>query len=827
MLSPDWATLDRVLDRALDLDGPEREAFLATLDRATIEALTPLLHDALRDDPLLDHPDVVLGALRHDDDLPDDGLVIEGARVGPYEIDALVGEGGMGRVFRAHRVDGAFDQTVAVKVVRASLVLAGSDVGARLRRERDLLATLDHPGIARLLDGGQTDDGVPYLVTEFVDGAAITTWADARVLGVKVRIRLMIEVARAIDHAHRRFVVHRDLKPSNVLVTERDGTPRPVVLDFGIAKLLDEAEAEGVSGVPLTRTGMRLLTPAYAAPELFEPGAAVTAATDVYGLGALLYELLTARRPRGGAETSDPTTEVTRPSKAVLLPETTAAFDASQRARALRGDLDTICLKALHPDPARRYASAAALAEDLARYLDGRPVEARPDSLAYVAGRFARRHRAAVAAAAFALLALVGGLGLALVALGHEREARAEAEASAVRATEASDLLAGLFRMSDPDYGDGHAVTVREAVEEGVRLTRSIESAPLRAYLLRVLGRTYIDLGEPAMADSLLQAALAVHGEDALSGEATRIRLDLALTRDALGDPERALALGQKLYRDHRGDADPSTALSALRIMSTAYSRLGRHDEAVDVAKQATVRLGSGSNADQQMLVRARLGEALLDAGRVEEAIPHLEEALRLSAEMFGWEHGHTLRAVTMLGYAEGRRGEIGKAEAYLREAMALAAHRHDAKRNGYTLAYLYPLAYLGEARLRAGQFRQAAAALDSAITLAGPMIGTDHPDLGDWLTLRATACNSFGAYEQAEGAAREALAIAETHASVPTVAHGRALAQLGRALRGQGRTRDARAILQRALVSFASPDAEERPGADEIAAVRAALAEE
>jgi serine/threonine-protein kinase len=782
---PDWAALDQALDRALALEGSEREAFLASLDGAIREALTPLLHDALREDSFLDRPEAVLASLYEDDGRLDERRIAKGARIGPYQIEALVGEGGMGRVFRAHRVDGAFDQTVAVKVVRTSLALAGSDVADRLRRERKVLASLDHPCIARLLDGGETDDGVPYLVTEFIDGAEITTWAEDRALDVKARVRLLIEVARAVDHAHRRFIVHCDLKPSNVLVTERDGAARPVVLDFGIAKLLDAAEWEGTHGFPLTRTGLRLLTPAYAAPELFEPTATVTTAADVYGLGALLYELLTGRRPHDDtAASGPPTAEVIRPSKAVTLPTTatvaTAASDPAQRARALRGDLDTICLKALHPEPDRRYASAAALADDLARYLDGHPVEARPDSLAYVAGRFARRHRVALAAAVVALIGLVGGLGVALVALGNEREARAEAEAAATRATEAADLLAGLFRMSNPDYDDGRAVTLLEAVEEGVRQAGAVESDPLRAYLLRVLGETYIDLGEPAIADSLLQAALALYGEDAVSGEATKIRLSLALTRNALADPARTLALGQRVYRDHRNDADLGTALFALRLMSRAYSRLGQHNEAIEAAERARALLGPEGSASERMLMNAQLGQVLSAAGRIAESIPYLEETLQQSVQVFGRASGETSRALANLGYAKGRLGEIEAAEALLGEAIAFHAQRYGAHRVGY------PLAHLGEARLRAGRFRQAAAALDSAVTMAGPIIGMDHPDIGHWLTLQATAHNGYGAYEEAERAARRALAIAQTPG------WEQALAQLGVALRGQGRDQEA-----------------------------------
>ena len=815
--APSWSDLDAALDRALDLDGAEREAFVASLDEPMRAALAPMLRNALRDDTVLDAPGAVFSLLAEASPAPPPSP--QGERVGPYEIESLIGEGGMGRVYRARRADGAFEQTVAVKVVRTSLALAGSDVADRLRRERALLAALDHPGIARLLDGGETDDGVPYLVTEFVDGEPITEWADAHDLGVRDRVRLLVDVARAVDHAHRRFVVHRDLKPSNVLVAERDG-PRPVVLDFGIAKVVEAAGDPGP--FPRTRTGLRLLTPAYAAPELFEPTATVTTAADVYGLGALLYELLTGRRPHDDADRpAPPSTEPTRPSRIVTTGSgaaegaqpTGGVVDPARRSRALRGDLDTICLKALHPDPARRYASAADLADDLGRYLDGRPVEARPDSLAYVAGRFVRRHRATVAAGAVALAALVVGFGVAVVSLADEREARAEAEAAATRATEAAGLLAGLFQTANPDYADGRAVTVAEAVAEGVGRVRAVEDDSLRAYLLRVLGETYIQLGEPVIADSLLQEALMVHGADAVGAEPSRVRGRLLATRDALSDPAGVIALARRLHADHPDDAE-AVAL-ALRWTSRAHSDLGQHDQAVEAARRlwASAR---GGTPEQRTLASGQLGEALAGADRPDEAVPYLEEAARMSRAAFG-RSGRTSRALTMLGRARGQAGDVEGAEAALRAAIAFHAERYGAERVGY------PLAYLGEVKLWSGQFIEAAAALDSAITMTAPILAGSHQDIGGWYALRAEACNGAGKYESAEAAARAALAIADAlPPAVLPVARARALVQLGRAVDGRGG--DGRPHLQEALTLFDTAAARPFVRADEVEGAVAAL---
>ena len=741
---PTWAAVDAALDRALDLDEAARDAYLAELPDATRTAVAPLLARALRtDDPLLDGREPV-HALLAEGEAPD---AFAGTHVGPYRLDALVGEGGMGRVYRARRADGAFDQTVAVKVVRQTLALAGADVAARLRRERALLAALDHPGIARLLDGGETEDGVPYLVTEFIDGAPITEWAEARALGAEARVRLAADVARAVDHAHRRFVVHRDLKPGNVLVTERDGAPRPVVLDFGIAKLLDAADADDT--LPHTRTGQHLLTPAYAAPELFE-GGEVTTAADVYGLGALLYELLTGRKPHHGAPSPRPPgAEPARPSRVLA-----DAADAPVPARAVEGDLDTICLKALASDPARRYASAAAFADDLVRHLDGRPVEARPDSIGYVAGRFARRHRAATLAALVAVAALVGGLSVALAALGAEREARAQADASAdqaraaaARADEAARLLAGLFQAADPSDGDGEVVTARQALDAGVRRVAALDSDTLRGTLNGVLGRTYIFIGEVTTADSLLAEALASDRRTrALSPrDRARVRLDYASTRDALDDPMQALVYSQMAYEDLRGTPEDPLVLASLRGQSRAlltFEQTGPALVAADRAVALARRLGAPVELARALTQR---GQVLVATERPQDALEPLEDALELAETFERRDRKYLSHALIATGDALSALGRDAEAEAAYRRSQRFLARVFGPE----TLGVGYVLASSGRTLLRRGAWGRAAAALDSALAIGRQHLPADHPDLAAWARQRDGAARA-----EAEGRA-------------------------------------------------------------------------
>lgn len=725
----DWNALDAALDKALALDEQARVAYVASLDQALRDVLEPLLEDALRDDSLLDHPGQALSAM--DFPVPAHDSTVTGTNVGPYEIESLIGEGGMGRVYRARRADGAFDKIVALKVVRHSLTLAGSDVRRRLRRERELLASLDHPSISRLLDGGETPDGVPYLVTEYIDGTPITQWARKEHASIRERIELMVDVARAVDHAHRRLVVHRDLKPSNILVTQQDGIPRPVVLDFGIAKLLDDVDGEDSVGYPLTRTGMRILTPAYAAPEMFMSNATATTSADVYGLGALLYELLTDHRPHSDTSGSGESgCEATYPSAIVLKD----SVNGTRRSRQLRGDLDTICLKALHADPARRYPTASGFAHDLQRYLDGRPVEARPDSMTYVLGRFVRRHRIPVVAT---ILALLFGLVVSVVAYDRERDARRDAEVAQERAEEAADMLAGFMSTADPIPTDGRPVTVREALDEGVKRLSEVDSPQLRAYLLRVVGDTYIKIGDPTRADSLLAQALAIHGKDAVSGEATRVRSLYAATRNALGDYETVLALGEQMYRDHAGE--PERAREAWWHISRAHRSLGNRDAALEAARRVVALTPESATPSARAGALTDLGDIMLNAGITEDARSVLGRALAINMDAYGPDSVPTSRTRMILGQALAAEGSFLEAEALLRQNVRFQARVFGPETVGYVLFGI------AQIRLSAGDVDGAAAILDSAITMTEPRLPPGHPDMAAWKKLRAEALNATG----------------------------------------------------------------------------------
>ena len=395
-----WREIKAVLEQVLELEGDERKELLAltgSRNAALLREVEELLAQEGAATPLTG---AVAAAVIETASAPGE----LGTRIGPYLLEAEVGRGGMGAVYRARRADGQYDSRVAVKLAR--LDLGGEQAAARFRAERQYLAALEHPYIARLLDGGVTDDGRLYLVLELVDGVPIDDYCTSHGLGLEDRLRLVRKVCAAVEYAHQRLIVHRDLKPSNVLVCA-DGTPK--LVDFGIAKLLrpDTLAAEGA----VTQDASRFLTPGYASPEQ-RAGVPVTTASDVYSLGVLLYELLAYTLPRPAEGDAEGILAEPMPVSAAAAVQalTRSSPGLAADPRALRGDVDSILTRALRRMPEERYPTAAALDEDLRRFLEGEPVRARQSTLTYRSRKFVRRHALGVGmTAALSLSLLTGG----------------------------------------------------------------------------------------------------------------------------------------------------------------------------------------------------------------------------------------------------------------------------------------------------------------------------------------------------------------------------------------------------------------------------------
>ena len=506
-----WRRVRDAFEAVADLDPAERTGVLATLCvtpdgeldyglRSEVEAL--LAADAA--DSELDRSTADLAADLIDDD--ESGALTDGDRVGSWRVVREIGRGGMGVVSLVERADGAYDQRAALK----RLVGTGPDGDRRFGRERQILAGLDHPGIARLLDGGLGPRETPYLVMEYVEGEPITAFAHR--LGLDDRLGLIVKVCDAVDYAHRRLVVHRDLKPSNVLVAEQDDGTRTVkLLDFGIAKLLDP-ESDADLTAPHARTPM---TRAYAAPEQVR-GEAVTTSTDVYGLGLLLFECLTGTRPF-------PTDGGVRQLETAILDRDPPAPSAASRPgaggiepRRLRGDLDVIVRTALAKEPEARYASAGALAADLGRWLRGEPISARAPSLGYRARRFLGRHRVPVGVGALALAVALSVAAAAWVRVDREKAVarRALADADAVAETQGALLrvLQPSIRAKEDSLSDEAPPNVAETIDRAVETVEAAqaEAPAVLAGNLVELGTALYQRGEFARADSLFARALAL-----------------------------------------------------------------------------------------------------------------------------------------------------------------------------------------------------------------------------------------------------------------------------------------------------------------------------
>ena len=578
-----WKAVDALLDDALMLPPEERAQWLADL-RTRSPELADEVAELLSAEAITDHAHFLAEPVTHRADE---------LQMGAYVLETPLGHGGMGSVWLARRTDGRFEGRAAVKLLNRALL---SETGReRFRREGSLLGRLTHAGIARLLDAGVSPGGQPYLVLEYVEGQPIDAFAAAKRLTAAERVGLVLDVLAAVGHAHANLIVHRDLKPSNILVTS-DGHAK--LLDFGIAKLID---AEG-GGEPdtLTRVG-RALTPAFAAPEQIR-GETITTATDVYAIGVLLYVLLTGRHPYPLSERSASEIERLVCETTPVRPSSTFASDqradADQIARAtaqsasparlrrwLRGDIDLIVMKAMRKEPERRYPTAAALEDDLRRVLDGRPVSARPDTVAYRVRKFVGRNRSGVAIAIVLMALLAAGVV-------RERTLRGRAEAEARKAQAVEQYLVSVFGVSNPLASPetrGADVTARALLDRGAaRIDSSLANQPdVQAELREVLGSVYAGLGLFDKAEPLLRQAL--EQRRALYGPR---HPDVAEAMDRLGN---VAAQSEPLRQG--GAAAPRRARAAAGAPRQLQRRHRRERSASGHAPSGTRRPGRGRAA--------------------------------------------------------------------------------------------------------------------------------------------------------------------------------------------------------------------------------------
>jgi serine/threonine-protein kinase len=675
-----------------------------------------------------------------------------------YRLLREIGHGGMGTVWLAERADDAYRGHVAIKLVRGGF--ATPELSRRFRDERQILADLRHPHVAALLDGGEAPDGTPYLVMEYIDGEAITTWAAQRGLSLLERLRLFRLVCDAVQHAHGSLVVHRDIKPSNILVSA-DGSPK--LLDFGIAKLIDsDSQAE-------TTAVERRLTPSYASPEQLR-GERITVTTDVYSLGVLLYELLTGVHPFApdGASTDEVRRRVLeveplRPSDVLRLPSARSILSP----RVVEGDLDNIIAKAMSKEPERRYASVMQLSDDIGRMLAGQPVLARPASIGYRSRKFVRRHVQGLAAAALLVISLTAGLVTTLWQARRAVNARTAAESALAQSNEVKNFLMRLFRASNPSQNLGARITARELLDRGVQRVDSLPGQPaLQADLLETLARVEMSLGEYREAKNLFEREVGIRR--ALPGPVDSLLVQAMNGRgqalSSLGLPDSAATAYQEVIAVGTaalGDLN-SIVVAAQNNVAIVYGRLGRDRDAEAAYRRVIALDGQIYPTDDPNREYAinNLGLLFARQGRYREAEPLLRESLRLivHSDTLG-QQPNSAFGFDNLGMMLREAGRYDEAEPMLRRAFAIRL-KTLGPRHRYMAESYFSLGLLYAMRGRGRDFVEADSLLHAAVDVLRATLGPTHRAVAYSLNALGVLSLHRGDAPAAEAWFRQALAI-------------------------------------------------------------------
>jgi serine/threonine-protein kinase len=860
-----WNRINRLFSDACDFAPDARDRFLlveCTDDPSLVDEVKALLQSDQLADAHLD------GVVRHAAAALTDGSR-DRASIGPYRRIREIGQGGMGAVYLAERVDGGFEQQVALKLIRRGM--DSEQILRRFRLERQILARLQHPNIARLLDGGVAEDGQPWFAMEYVEGEAITRYCDHHTLSIDQRLALFKDVCRAVAYAHASLVVHRDLKPDNILVTAK-GEVR--LLDFGIAKMLSaDPDDDGH-----TQVGLQALTPAYASPEQVR-GEPVSTATDIYSLGVILYHLLSGSAPyditgRSMAEVervvchTDPHPPSARAADSGADAATRArGTDARRLRKRLDGDLDVICLKALAKEPARRYATVDALLEDLERHLTGRPVRARPDTLGYRLRKGLVRHRVAVGTTAALLLTSSILIGFYTGRLAAERN-RAQQEAA--KAGEVASFLRTLFEVTDPSQAQGDTITARALLDRGAQqLGEGLANQPeVQATMMRVVGEVYGSLGLSAQSEPLLRDALArhrqlygeSHDEVATSQVALAVHLqdkgDVAaaepLFRQALATRERlhgresapvAEALGhlaflvetngapivaESLFREtmsltravHPPD-DPRVA-TALTNLGGFLRRIDKRDEAEPLLREglALQRRTYGNRHPRVASSARNLAALLRDNEAYAEAESLYLEVLATRRAVLGNDHPEVAIALNSYALLLQRKGDTGRAIATFTEFIGMLDRIHREPHPSQAAAY----SNLAQVLKDEERFDEAATLFRRSMSVQDRVLAPNHPNRAHPLIGLAQVYAAQERHGDAEPLIRTALTLRRNALRAGHRDIGDALSDLGFSLTALRRFREADSALAEAhrilLASEGAASGRTRRAARRVAAL-------
>jgi eukaryotic-like serine/threonine-protein kinase len=776
-MKPDrWRQIDQILQAALDRDPRERSAFLEEVcaeDASLLGEVESLIksHDEAQsfiESPLLEDPTKILM------ERPD--RPVANRLIGAYKIIREIGHGGMGTVFLASRADEQYRKAVAIKLIRRGMDT--DSILSRFRHERQILASLDHPNIARLLEGGTTEDGLPYFVMEYIEGQTVDQYCDTHKLTTSERLKLFRTVCSAVHYAHQNLVVHRDIKPTNILVTA-DGVPK--LLDFGIAKLLKpEMYAQTIAP---TETMVRPMTPDYASPEQVR-SQPITTATDIYSLGVLLYELLTGRRPYR-IRSSHPEEmekaiceqEPERPSTAINRTETVSGSEGGAQAtltpemvsktregqpdklrRKLAGDLDNIVLKAMRKEAQRRYASVEQFSEDIRRHLEGLPVIARKDTFGYRAGKFIQRHKVSVAVSAMFVIIIIASV--ITIMLQSARVARERDKAQKVSA-----FLVDIFKVSDPSEAKGNAITAREILDRGAdKVRQELRDQPeVQATLLDTMGNVYRSLGLYDRATPLLEEALITRRQ---------------LFGNENGDVAVSLFdLGMLLY--DKGDYAGAETVHR-EALAIRRQRLGR--ENLDVAESLNALAGT---------LRARSDFAVAE--------PLYREALAMRRKLVGQDDVTVALYINDLALLLTEKGDFSGAEPLQREALALQ-RKWLGEENTEVAVNLNNLALLLQ---RKGDNAGAVPYYRESLEIRRKLYGEEHPNVAFGMANLGSALYLTGDYAAAEPLFRRALELRRKLLPPGHLYIGHSLLGLGRVLADKGDPLSAEPLLREGVAIF------------------------
>jgi serine/threonine-protein kinase len=783
--------LSRLFDEVVDLELDQREAAIA--ERCAGDAqLERELRDLLIADGTGD-PGAFLAGVVASEAATIPAPDLHGQILGSWRILEAIGEGGMGTVYRADRADGEYEAQAAIKLVRGGVPSA--HLAARFRSERQILAGLSHPGVAQLLDGGTTPDGTPYLVMEYIDGKPITDWCDEQDLDVDARLAVFLKVCDSVAYAHRALVAHRDLKPSNILV---NGAGEPKLLDFGIAKLMEEM---GEDGERVTQT-YGIMTPAYASPEQVS-GERAGVAADIYALGVLLYELLSDRLPidTKGLTPVQLISRVTQQVPAVL----SSVVDDPIRRRRLVGDLDAIVSRALRKEPEQRYASVEALAEDIRLHREGRPIRARNDDWRYRTGKLVRRNAGVVSGGA---LLVILGVTFAINAVLQARAVAVErdrAEVQRAAAERVSTFLEELFTEVDPNQASAQDITVRQLLDRGRdQVLTGLESEPeIQARLATVMGRVYRALAEYDAAEPLLDSALAIRrrlpaGDPAELAGALLERGALAYE---LGEYEEALEFHAEALEDFRAAADGEDDLlvaSALDWLSVSEQELGRLDEAEQHSRESVTMLRRIDPEPNEDLASGltTFTDILRGNGKLDEALAIGQEGLAMSRTVYGNDHLEVAAGLNQMASTLNQLGRAEEAIPLVEEGLTIRMAAFEGKPHVETGASLGNLANM---LIAVGRVDEGVERRQQSIAMLRAVVGEDHPYIAASLNSLGGALAAAGRTEEAAESYRESV---EAHRRAFPPGHsniGYPLTGLGRIYLEQGRAAEAETVLREA----------------------------